>query len=129
MAEAFARRDGSDVIVAASAGVAPCGEVSPVTKRLMAERGVRLDDARSKGLEEAGSDFDIAVNMSGWTLPPGVAHELRKWRVADPVSLTEERHREVRDHIEALVAELVEELRRHRDLGGRRHLPQARDGI
>ena len=112
MAEAFARRYGSDVIEAQSAGLAPCGMVSPVTKELMLEKNIDMSGHASKGFAQTGADFDLVVNMSGHRMPGGLRIPVREWRVQDPISLSTERHREVRDQIETLVQNLILELRR-----------------
>lgn len=110
MAEAFARRQGADAMEAASAGVAPCGMVSPATEDLMREKGIELDGCRSKGFDETGTDYDLIVNMSGMALPPSDA-PVRVWKVEDPIGLNLHRHRAIRDQIEELVRGLIEELR------------------
>ncbi len=117
MAEAFASRYGSDVLVARSAGVAPCGMVSPVTAELMLEKNIDLGDAVPKGFDVTGADFDLILNMSGRALPAGLKAEVREWKVEDPISLSEERHREVRDQIESLVQRLILELRKRQPPG------------
>jgi arsenate reductase (thioredoxin) len=114
MAEAFARRYGSDVMVPASAGIHPCGMVAPATCRLMLEKNIDLDGCTSKGLAEAGTDVDLIVNMSGYALPKTVAAPVRVWEVEDPIGFTDERHREVRDEIERRVQILILELRKRR---------------
>jgi protein-tyrosine-phosphatase len=115
MAEAFARAHGSDVLVAKSAGLRPTEMVAPMTSQLMFEKKISLDRCVPKGLDRTGTDFDVIVNMSGMPLPPDVRAPVRQWAVEDPIWFTEERHREVRDQIEALVLELIAELRRKRD--------------
>jgi len=117
MAEAFARRYGSDVMEAASAGLSPCGIVSPVTAQLMLEKNIALDGCRSKGFDQTGTDFDLVVNMSGCPLHLPRA-PVREWCVEDPVSMDVNRHRAVRDQIETLVQKLILEFR-HADRGAR----------
>ncbi|HOK48089.1 MAG TPA: hypothetical protein PLK67_19230, partial [Bryobacteraceae bacterium] len=94
MAEAFARRYGSDVIEAESAGVAPCNIVAPVTKEVMLEKGIGLDGCRPKGLAQTGGRFDLIVNMSGLPLPD-LGAPVRDWEVEDPIWVSRERHREI----------------------------------
>jgi arsenate reductase len=110
MAEAFARRYGADAIEAASAGLAPCGIVSPLTLDVMREKGIALDGHYSKGFDETGFDFDLIVNISGFPLPSTRA-PVREWKVDDPVSLSPGRNRQIRNQIEELVKSLVEEFR------------------
>jgi len=118
MAEAFAKRYGADVMVARSAGLAPCEMVAPLTREVMLEKGIDLDGAAPKGFEVTGTNFDLIVNMSGRRLPGRVAAELREWQVEDPIWVSRERHCEIRDQIEGLVQGLVVELRRKRQARG-----------
>lgn len=113
MAEAFARLYGSDVLIAASAGLAPAFSVAPDTVKVMAEKNLDLRDHFPKSIRQLGrSQFDIAINISGSPLPPNVAPRVIEWDVADPVAMSYEEHCEVRDYIERLVMNFVLELRR-----------------
>ncbi|MGC9970207.1 MAG: arsenate reductase ArsC [Bryobacteraceae bacterium] len=112
MAEAFARRYGSDVLDPQSAGLAPAGFIAPDTRQVMLEKGIELLGSESKGFDETGDDFDLIVNMSGYPLPPFLPTPVRDWKVEDPISLDLDRHREIRDRIEGLVVGLILELRR-----------------
>ena len=113
MAEAFARLYGSDVLVAASAGLAPAFTVAPDTLRAMAEKDLDLRDHFPKSIRQLGrSQFDLVVNISGEPLPPQGNARMIDWDVADPVSLSFEEHCEVRDVLERLVMNLVMELRK-----------------
>jgi arsenate reductase len=111
MAEAFARRYGSDVIEPESAGLAPCEMVAPVTKELMLEKNIDLDGFLPKGLAQTGGKFDLIVNMSGRQLPRTRA-PVREWKIEDPIWVSRERHCEIRDEIEMRVQKLILELRR-----------------
>lgn len=119
MAEAFATRYGADVMIARSAGLAPCEMVAPVTREVMSEKGIDLDGATPKGLDFTGTNYDLIVNMSGRRLPGRITAEVREWDVEDPIWVSRERHREIRDQIEGLVVELVGELRRRREVRAR----------
>ena len=113
MAEAFARAYGSDVLVPASAGLAPASRVAPDTLDAMQEKGLNLRDHFPKAIRHLGRvEFDLVLNMSGEPLPDTVRCEVRAWDVADPVSLSYEEHCAVRDEIESLVMHLILELRR-----------------
>ncbi len=111
MAEAFARRYGSDVIEPESAGLAPCEMVAPITRDLMLEKNIDLDGCQPKGLAQTGGKFDLIINMSGRLLP-NVGVPVREWKVEDPIWVSRERHREIRDEIEIRVQRLILELRR-----------------
>jgi arsenate reductase len=112
MAEAFARTYGSDVLIPASAGIAPAASVSRSTSRLMREKNIDLSRHAPKAIQSVGSaEFELVVNMSGVSLGQ-LPWPVREWAVRDPISLSEDEHRAVRDQIELLVMKLILELRR-----------------
>ncbi len=113
MAEAFARAYGSDVLVPASAGIAPAATVARDTLHAMDEKDLSLRDHFPKSLRHLGRvQFDIVVNMSGEPLPEDLAPDIRTWSVPDPISTKYKVHCEIRDEIERLVMGLVIEMRR-----------------
>jgi arsenate reductase len=113
MAEGFARRYGSDVMEAASAGLAPAPIVQPLTKKVMEEKNIKLDEQYPKNVLSIDiASFDIVVNMSGNKLPATLPADVRDWKVVDPIGRPEEVYIEVRDQIEDLVMRLILELRR-----------------
>ena len=88
MAEAFARAYGSDVLVAASAGLTPAISVADDTMRAMLDKGLDLRDHFPKSIRHLGrAQFDIVINMSGFDLPDSVGTSIRTWDVPDPVFL------------------------------------------
>lgn len=114
MAEGFARAYGSDVIVPASAGLAPAMGVMRDTKRAMAEKQIDLTDHFSKSIRHLGrAQFDLVINMSGSGIPEDLASRAKvvEWDVDDPVFMKYEDHCAVRDQIEALVMKLIVDLR------------------
>jgi arsenate reductase (thioredoxin) len=114
MAEGFARKYGSDVIIAGSAGLAPAMGVARDTKSAMAEKDIDLRDHFPKSVRHLGrAQFDLVVNMSGSEIPPELipGATLLEWDVDDPVFLKYEDHCKVRDQIEALVMKLILDLR------------------
>jgi len=116
MAEGFARKYGADVIVAASAGLAPAFMVAPDTVHAMDEKNIDLRDHFPKSLKQLGrAQFDLIINMSGYELPPEVLTPVRRWDVADPIAEDYETHCKIRDEIESLVMGLILELRRAAD--------------
>jgi arsenate reductase (thioredoxin) len=113
MAEAFARTYGSDVLVAASAGLMPANCIAPDTQLAMQEKNIAMDDYFPKHFRQmARESFDLVVNISGMSLEPSPTQDVIEWDVADPVRLSFERHCEIRDEIERLVMNLVLALRR-----------------
>jgi arsenate reductase len=113
MAEAFARKYGSDVVQAASAGFSPASIVQPLTKKVMEAKNINLDDHFPKDLEHVPlSGFDIIVNISGKKLPTRLTMEVRDWNVEDPMGKTEEEYVVARDLIEHQVMRLILDLRK-----------------
>jgi arsenate reductase len=114
MAEGFARTYGSDVLIPASAGLAPAMNVARDTKMVMAEKEIDLKDHFPKSLRHLGRvQFDLLVNMSGSDIPADVASKTTviEWDVDDPVFMKYEDHCKVRDEIEKLVMKLILDLR------------------
>jgi arsenate reductase len=106
MAEAFARAYGSDMLFVQSAGLSPATSVAPLTKQILAEKGLPSEDVFPKGLDLlAKMKFDLVVNMSGhpFTYPA----EMLNWTVKDPIGMTVETYRAVADQIEGLVMRLI----------------------
>ena|SRR5215831_10035644 len=113
MAEAFARTYGSDVLLAASAGIAPALTVAADTKRAMADKNIALDDQFPKSIQQLkAARFDLVINMSGVELPLLGQAPVRTWKVNDPIGTKYTMHCEIRDQIEKLVMDLILELRR-----------------
>jgi protein-tyrosine-phosphatase len=111
MAEGFARAYGSDVMDVWSAGLSPAMVIAPLTKKVLAERNISLEEHFPKGLNYVPREpFDIVVNMSGSTLDWGGARVL-EWLVRDPIGQKEEVYRSVASEIERLVMRLILELR------------------
>jgi|SRR5581483_5577622 len=113
MAEGFARAYGSDVMIAASAGVAPALVVAADTRRAMKEKNISLEDHFPKALQQlANAHFDLIINMSGVELQQDIGAPVRTWKVRDPIGTRYDVHCNVRDEIERLVMDLILELRR-----------------
>jgi arsenate reductase len=113
MAEAFARKYGDDVLVAASAGLAPALGIAEDTTRAMRDKGIDMRDHFPKSIRHLGrAQFDVVINMSGYDLPDSVGKSIRTWDIPDPVTMKFDEHCEVRDAIERLVMTLILEFRR-----------------
>lgn len=113
MAEAFARAYGSDVLEARSAGISPATLISPLTKKVLAEHNLNIDDHFPKGMEVAAKErYDILVNMSGTRVSlPGA--QVFNWPVEDPIGKAEPVYRTVASQIERLVMRLILDIRSH----------------
>src|SRR5256885_11307048 len=101
MAEAFARAYGSDVLVAASAGLAPAMMVAPDTARSMAEKNIEMAEHFPKGLQHiARAGFEMVINMSGTDMGKEFGGgRVVDWDIPDPIGLEYEEHCVVRDQI------------------------------
>jgi len=113
MAEAFARKYGSDILTAYSAGLAPAGSLPPLTRQVLTEKNIPTDGQFPKGLESfAGEPFEVVVNLSGEPLPAVFAKaRLIEWSVRDPIGESDTVYRTVAAQIEGLVMRLILELR------------------
>ncbi len=111
MAEAFARAYGSDAVIASSAGLNPASTISPLTRQVLLEKRIPIDDQFPKGMEMAAREpFDIIVNMSGLPVTIKSARALI-WQVQDPIGYDEAVFRRVAGQVEELVMRLIIELR------------------
>jgi arsenate reductase len=112
MAEGFARAYGNDIMVAASAGLSPAAIVQPETKKVLAERNLRIDDQFPKGMDILTREpFDLIINMSGQKLPVVAGARMRDWPVRDPIGQSAAVYTAVAEQIEGLVMRLILELR------------------
>jgi arsenate reductase (thioredoxin) len=113
MAEGFARYYGADMMEVGSAGLSPAPIVQPLTKQVMLEKDINIDDQFPKDLSGFSlSSFDLLINISGVKLPGRIPIEMQEWKIEDPIGRSPEVYREVRDQIETLIMRLILELRR-----------------
>jgi arsenate reductase (thioredoxin) len=113
MAEGFANAYGLDVMKAESAGLSPATGVARGTVRTMAEKNIDISAQFPKPFEpELAAEFDLIINMSGFELPGELQARTKDWDVLDPIGQSAEIYRHVCDQIEALVMDLINELRR-----------------
>lgn len=112
MAEGFARHYGRDTVACSSAGMMPLLSVPALTRQVMLEKNIPIDDQYPKGIELFRHQrFDRIVNMSGMALPGGISGPVEEWVVADPYGRRDGVYRQVRDHLEGRVMKLLMELR------------------
>ena len=112
MAEGFARKYGSDVLDAFSAGLMPTISVPSMTRKVMLEKNAPIDQQFPKGLElYQRAAFDAVINMSGQPIPRTLQTNARNWVVFDPMGESEGVFRQVRDQLENQVMQLILELR------------------
>lgn len=121
MAEAFANRLGEGWVKAWSAGSRPFGSIIEETYTVLAEKGISLDEHRSKGLKNVPlAAMDLVVTMGcevACPLPKDFKGRLVEWEIADPYGMGLDFFRSVRDHIEADVQTLLASLKREDDAG------------
>jgi arsenate reductase len=112
MAEGLARFYGKEDVVVSSAGMMPLSTVPMLTRRVMLEKNIPIDDQYPKGIELFRKQpFDRIINMSGMVMPAGMVGPVEEWVVADPYGRSEGAYRQVRDHLEPRVMKLLLEFR------------------
>jgi protein-tyrosine-phosphatase len=118
MAEGIARHAGRDLIEAYSAGTHATGVVSEDAIEIMRELKIDISRARSKSLTEVPvADMDIVVSMAPRRAREIVPRTFRgktiDWDVDDPVGRSLSTFRRVRDELNTLVKQLVEDVRKN----------------
>ena len=112
MAEAFARKYGSDAIVPASAGLAPGAKASEEIRSVLLEKNVELENHAPRRFRELDlRKFDLIVNMSGQPLNDELGIPVENWTVRDPYGGALEDYRRARDEIESAVMRLILRIR------------------
>lgn len=122
MAEAFANQLGEGWVKAWSAGSRPFGSIIEETYTVLAEKGVSLDEHRSKGLKDVPlAAMDLVVTMGcevACPLPQDFKGRLVEWEIADPYGMGLDFFRSVRDHIEEDVRRLLGSLKENESAVG-----------
>ena len=112
MAEAFAKRYGSDAAEVASCGLSPAGSIPELTKAVMLDKNIAMDGHMPKGIEIMSKvPWDVVVNISGNPLPAMHAGRVVEWKIQDPMGQRQHVHERVRDELENLVMRLILDLR------------------
>jgi arsenate reductase (thioredoxin) len=108
MAEAMARKYGSDILEPSSAGLMPALMNTPFTRTVLTEKNVELGEHLPRRFRDADlRDYDLIVNMSGSPLPRNLGIPVEDWNVDDPMGKTEDDFRKTRETIEMLVMRLI----------------------
>jgi arsenate reductase len=120
MAEGFARKYGGDFLEVYSAGTNATGVISEDSIELMRELKIDISKAVSNGLDAVPlSEMDIVVSMAPVSarslVPRGFRGKAVDWKVEDPVGKSLTVFRRVRDQLNVLVKQLVEDARRERE--------------
>lgn len=114
MAAALLAHHGGDRVVVRSAGTAPAESINPAVVEAMAELGIDLhaNGAHPKRLEDAAvAASDVVITMGcGDECPffPGTRY--LDWQLEDPAGRGVDAVRPIRDEIDRLVRDLVDEL-------------------
>jgi len=114
MAEAIARVKAYDVIDAFSAGLAPTGFVTELTKQTLKKNGCWVDDLESKGISpNVYEQVDLVIDMSG--RPEDLAFRghsnVTEWKIEDPFGKDLDAHQRAFEKIRMRVEKLAQEYR------------------
>ena len=114
LAMALLNRAAGDRVIVSSAGTDPAGEVQPEVLEALAEIGVDAGQPYPKPLTaEVVQAADVVVTMGcGDACPVYPGKSYRDWELPDPSGQGLDTVRAVRDEINRLVADLVDELLR-----------------
>ncbi len=120
MAEGFAHKFGGDILDVYSAGTHPTGRVSDDSIELMRELKIDISKAVSNGLDAVPvAEMDVVVSMAPVRaralVPRGFAGKTIDWKVEDPVGKSLTVFRRVRDRLNVMVKQLVDDIRRERE--------------
>ena len=108
MAEAMARKYGSDVLTVASAGVSPASSPSSTTRAILSEINIVWRDHAPRRLSDVDlKHFDLIVNMSGSPLTVDAGIPVETWAVDDPYGGPDDEYRTARAEIEMRVMDLI----------------------
>lgn len=112
MAAAFLSHLSNGAIDVLSAGTQPADQINPAVVEAMKERGIDLVGQIPKVLTtQAAQESDVVITMGcGDTCPYFPGKRYLDWKLPDPAGQGVEAIRPIRDEIETLVRNLIEEL-------------------
>ncbi len=112
MAAALLARRSNGKVDVRSAGSAPADEINPVAVEAMREVGVDMSAATPRLLTDADAkEADVVITMGcGDACPVYPGKRYISWDVEDPSGKDIIAVRHIRDHIDTLVAGLLEEI-------------------
>jgi len=112
MAEGWAKKLGSDVLEAYSAGTKNYPEVKPLAVQVMEEVGVDMSDHHPKLLNNIPAEVDILITMGCNVECPYVPCRHREdWGIVDPSGGPIEDYRKTRDIIKEKVEDLIQRVK------------------
>jgi arsenate reductase len=110
MAEGFAKKWGSDVMIPMSAGVHPDASIRPEAIKYMKEAGVDISSQHPKAIEDV--EFpDVVISMDAenpCSIPDVVCLD---WSLASPEGRDEAFYKRVRDIIASRVRVLIQDIK------------------
>lgn len=111
MAEGWAKKLGSGVIKAYSAGTENYPEVKPLAVEVMEEAGVNMSSHKPKLLSDIPRELDILITMGCNVECPNVPSKYREdWGLDDPSGEPIEEFRQTRNTIKEKVEELISRI-------------------
>ena len=114
MAEGWAKKLGSDIFEAYSAGTEDYPEVKPLVVEVMEEAGVDMSDHRPTLLTDIPEEIDLLITMGCNVQCPFVPNRyFTDWGIEDPSGGPIEDFRVTRDIIKEKVLNLIEDLKHH----------------
>lgn len=112
MAEGWAKKLGSEVFEAYSAGTESYPEVKPLAIKVMEEAGVDMSGHYPKLLSDIPTEVDILITMGCNVKCPHVPCRYKEdWGISDPSGGTVEDYRRTRDVIKERVEDLIKIVR------------------
>lgn len=112
MAEGFAKKLGSDIFEAYSAGTQEYSQVKPLAVQVMNEAGVDMSGHKPKLLSDIPPVMDILITMGCNVTCPFVPNKHKEdWGLKDPSDGTVEDFRETRELIKIKVEELINRVK------------------
>ena len=112
LAEAFARKYGSEEIEASSAGLSPAMNTYSLTRAILLEKNVDLGEHMPRKLRDLDlTQYDLIVNISGQRLPSNLGVAVENWDVKDPFGGGPADFRRAMEELEMLVMRLILRIR------------------
>lgn len=115
MAEGFAKKLGSDIFEAYSAGTEDYPEVKPLAVGVMEEAGVDMTEHTPKLLTDIPETLDLLITMGCNVQCPFVPNRyFSDWGIEDPSGGSIEDFRKTREIIKEKILQLIDDLKNDR---------------
>lgn len=112
MAEAWAKKLGSDVMEVYSAGTERYPEVKPLAVKVMEEVGIDMSNQYPKLLENIPEEVDYLITMGCNVVCPSIPNAYSEdWGLEDPSNGPIEGYRETRDIIEDKIKDFIKRIK------------------